>query len=400
MRHSLLIYAAIFLFGLLFCYTGHDQSKEGSDGYRGQENSQLNDPNSTLVDHRVIYAANAPTRITRKIKQDKEGNLLIASYEGIIKYDGNSPSNEQASFINFTKEKGLDECYAFDVLEDKKGNIWIASDQEGVYRYDHTTDLFTHFTTKDGLGHRRNMCIYEDQAGNIWVGGQGGLSRYCPSVETSSNHEGIRTGKKPFENFTIKDGLPHNDVNCILEDRTGKIWVGTRGNAGVYDPVKNEEEKHTTGRPKFLEIRNKEGMPFFNVWSITEDRKGNIWLADTVGLWNYHPSAGPVQANESWKDGASFTLVSKDTWGLYEDKLGNYWTTDMPRFQPATLSQIDAKTLFSGTVNTTEVFKTNGVFLGISEDSQGNIWVGGTDGVWCYDGKTVKYFTGKLTKDK
>ena len=47
------------------------------------------------------------------------------------RYDG-------VSFMNFPKEEGLDSYDAFDVLEDKKGNIWVGS-LNGVYRYDGNT---------------------------------------------------------------------------------------------------------------------------------------------------------------------------------------------------------------------------------------------------------------------
>ena len=39
----------------------------------------------------------------------------------------------------------------------------------------------------------------------------------------------------PSENFTTKEGLPNNDVNSIVEDKTGKFWFGTRGKACIYD---------------------------------------------------------------------------------------------------------------------------------------------------------------------
>ncbi len=128
----------------------------------------------------------------------------------------------------------------FDVLEDKKGNIWIASDQSGAFRIDATTGTITNFTTNDGLGHKRNMCIYEDLAGNIWIGGQGGLSKY---------------NGNEFVNYTTEDGLPHNDINTIIGDKSGNFWFGTRGNAGIYDGS------------TFSEINNAKGEPFFNVWS-------------------------------------------------------------------------------------------------------------------------------------
>ena len=43
-------------------------------------------------------------------------------------------------------------------------------------------------------------------------------------------------------------------VNTILEDSKGNIWIGTRGNAGIYDGN------------TFTKLNNEEGKSFFNVW--------------------------------------------------------------------------------------------------------------------------------------
>ena len=144
-----------------------------------------------------------------------------------------------------------------------------------------------------------------------------------------------------------------------MEDKTGKIWFGTRGTACVYDPSAST----------FTENTNGEGKPFENVWSIIEDKNGNIWLGDGEGLWRYN--------------GSSFTHVTTDGGGcLFEDSEGNIWTTNIPRFQPSVLTRYDEKSLLNKKVKGIQVFKADGAFLGISEDKEGNIWFGGDTGVW------------------
>lgn len=351
------------LFVFIASCNGQNQTTPPEDSI-SQIESNLPDSISIITDFNTIYNPNAPKRITRKIRQDKEGNLLIAAFEDIIRHDGNS-------FTNFTKEEGLDSCDAFDVLEDRKGNIWIASTHFGVFHYAPSIKnktgrkAFTQFTTKDGLAHNRTMCLYEDRAGNIWIGTQGGASCFYPSAS-------LKAGSKPFRNFTTKDGLTHNDINTIMEDRTGKIWFGTRGTACVYDPSTST----------FTEIKNDEGKPFENVWSIIEDKRGYIWL-NGGGLWRYDPIRD------------SFTHIT-DMVGIciYEDKKGNIWF-NTGLFESG-LSRFDEKSLLSEKPIATQVFKgLIGMYWGISEDKEGNIWVGGGDGVWRYDGKTVTYYTGK-----
>lgn len=339
------------LFILLIILLASCNTKNQNSGSKDLLNDSLIDTNSpfpVMVRFDTVATPNAPKRITRNIKLDSEGRLLMAAYEDIIRYNGKS-------FTPLERHEDLQSWYAFDVLEDKKGNIWIASDQSGAFRVDTATGTVTNFTPSDGLGHIRNMCVYEDQAGNIWIGGQGGLSKY-------DGHE--------FVNFTTDDGLPHNDINTIMEDKSGNIWFGTRGNAGIYDGN------------TFSEIKNEEGKPFYNVWSIIEDKKGNVWLTDASGLWKY--SHG------------TFTMKTSDVWKIYEDQKDNFWCTGMLGGGGSALKRIESKSMADEKFMATEVFRSNKMFFGIAEDTNGNIWVGGDDGIWFYNGKKVSYYSGAL----
>lgn len=348
MTKRIQFFVVLFILMILGSCTGHDQKGKLKD--ISQSTTDLEADVSIISTYTIIEALNAPNRITRKVRQNGDGNLLMASFEDVILFDGEA-------FSNFTKETGLDTCDAFDVLEDSKGNIWIASTHFGVFRYDGKT--YRNYTKENGLAHNRTMCLLEDSSGNIWIGTQGGASRFDGTS---------------FRNFTTEDGLTHNDINTIMEDASGKIWFGTRGTACIYNPFDS----------MFMEILNDEGKPFENVWSIIEDRTGNIWLS-SAGLWRY--------------DGHTFSRIA-DEGGIciYEDKKGNIWfNPGHTKLYESGLSRFDAKTLLDEKPMATQVFQTDGTFLGISEDKDGNIWIGGGDGIWKYDGKSVYYYTGKVT---
>ena len=307
-----------------------------------------------------VITFHGPNSITRTMKQDRKGNIWIASWEGIFRYDGKS-------FTNVTSK--VSSARFFSVLEDRKGNFWFASVGSGVYYYDGKS--FQNFTTKDGLASDRVTNIYEDKSGNIWFGTEGGASCY---------------DGKSFRNFTTKEGLPHyddqwihNDVHWIFEDKTGKFWFGTRGDASVYD-----------GKT-FTTVTNKEGKAFKNVWCIIEDKKGNIWLGGNDGLWRY--------------DGRTFTNFTPNFVGyIYEDKSGNIWTSSASaNNQGWALSRYDEKSLYNSLFinrpvlkpTVTEIKLNEGMIFGILEAYDGSIWFGAGDGVYRYDGNTITDFKGK-----
>ena len=290
--------------------------------------------------------SHGPRRIVRAVLQDRKGNIWMASWEGIIRYDGKS-------FTNITTK--VSSARFFSVLEDRKENFWFGSIGSGVYYYNGKS--FQNFTTKEGLLNNGVTTIYEDKKGNIWFGTGGGLSRY---------------DGESFRNFTTKEGLSNNDVNTIIEDKTGKLWIGTRGDACTYD-----------GKT-FTTLTNKNGKAFKGIWCIIEDKNGNILFGDNDGLWRY--------------DGNTFTNLSRRSAGsIIEDKKGNIWTTGevIPYGEVWAVSRYDHNSLYNEKPTVTEIKSGGPAFFGILEANDGSIWFGTGDGVVRYDGITFNDFKDK-----
>jgi ligand-binding sensor domain-containing protein len=319
---------------------------------------------TTKLETQDAITSHGPKSITRNIKQDRKGNIWLASWEGIFRYDGKS-------FVNVTSN--VSSARFFSVLEDRKGNLWFGSIGSGVYYYNGKS--LQNLTTKDGLVNNEITCIYEDKAGNIWFGVNGGISRYDGKsfrnyMMNGNSISEDRTGKT-FPDFT----RPPNEVNSIIEDKTGKFWFCTRGNTFVYDG-------------ETFTVFTHDGKPFSNVRTITEDKKGNIWLGGPDGLWRY--------------DGNTFTNFTQKFVGyVIEDRKGNIWTSsegDKAPFyirdgQGWALSRYDEKSLSDEKPTVTEIANKPMIF-GLLEDDKGNIWFG-ADGVYRYDGNTITDFKNK-----
>ncbi len=150
--------------------------------------------------------------------EDKKGNIWIVSGyskgEGICRYDGKSLVNFKPDSIKSFRS----------IIERKNGNLLFLSSFHGVYSYDGKS--FTNLTEKIGIKNDTLITMIEDKSGTLWFGhnsdnmkngGDGGVWRY---------------DGKSLKLFTTKDGLSHNCVFCIVEERDGNIWFGTR-NTGL-----------------------------------------------------------------------------------------------------------------------------------------------------------------------
>lgn len=303
------------------------------------------DSDPTFMESKVVTTSYGPRNITRDVMQDRNGNLWFASWEGIIRYDGQS-------FTNFTNKEGLRRFHVFSVLEEETGNLWFGTIGAGVYRYDGTS--FRNFTTKDGLAENKVLCMLEDKSGNIWFGTGNGVSRYSGAS---------------FRNFTKAEGLADNTVNAMIADRTGNIWFGTSSGVCFYD-----------GR-SFTNFKNQGGLPFNNVRAIIEDKNGHLWFGGDHGLCRY--------------DGKSFTKFIPNFVGyIFEDKKGDIWISAGGTHNMV-LYHYDGKSLSSGQAGFTQITKREGQIFGIVEDQHGDLWFGTEQGVCRYDGKSFNYFTGQ-----
>ncbi len=372
-----------------------------------------------------------PNMMVRNIKKGRNGTILIAgpnnsSLGDVFRYDPSAASGTGGTaFTDLTQKIGSHRFW--DVLEDRRGDLWFTTTDSGVYYYRNQAPgsaggkSLQHFTTANGLASNRVMSVYEDKAGSIWLGTGAGISRYGTSAELragtsaelrAGTSAALSTDGKLFQNFInpnptriYRDGkwtndlTWNNDITTILEDRTGKLWVGTRGDVFVFDG-------------KIFTPVSHEGKTFTNVWSIIEDRKGNIWLGDvTHGLWRYGPSTGLSAGTSTGLRAGSFTKVSeRGTYAIIEDKKGNIWTTgpvNSAHVAVWALSRYDATSLSGNEPKVTEI-RLGDAFLGLLEAEDGSIWFGDATGVYRYDpstslrpgGKTVTDFYNKAGQKK
>ncbi|MBD2705690.1 hypothetical protein IC229_34095 [Spirosoma sp. BT702] len=201
-----------------------------------------------------------------EVVQDKLGNLWIATgFGGVARYDGKT-------FAYYTEREGLSNNTVLSILKDSHGNLWFGT-QLGASRFD--GKYFTNYTVNDGLPANIVNEIIEDKRGNIWFATYGGITR-------------LDIRQNVLTHFTVNEGLPFNLANRIFEDSHGTIWTGTyqHGLSSLTIDYTTHGETYT-----FKNYTKKEGLPGDNVLAIAEDHDGSLWVGTDEGVGHYTPAS-------------------------------------------------------------------------------------------------------------
>lgn len=101
------------------------------------------------------------------------------------------------------------------IAETKQNNIYFGTNYNGLYYYDQHKNKLLNYTIKNGLPNNNIMAILEDDNGYLWISTANGLSMFNPVSKT-------------FKNYTIADGLAGNEfnLNAAFKNQNGEMFFG------------------------------------------------------------------------------------------------------------------------------------------------------------------------------
>lgn len=293
--------------------------------------------------------------------------------------------------------------YILKLLEDKRGRLWIITEDGKLYRKETNGRVTSHFSGTEGVGAQD---ILQDALGNIYL---------------ASKNQGVyllRAGSNAFTRISNIGNLP---IENIYISRNNKLYIGCDGlGIYVYDP----QTGFLQDNPLFSRLVN---LAKSKITSIIEDNQGNIWVSmlqkgvfmqrNIQNDFNYMgfrlgnrnvigencvTSLSINQGNQVWvgtdKDGLYlFNIATRSVEGhflnqntvltLCKDQQGRTWVgtyTDG-------LGYMDA----AGSFHPVDlgISKSVGIF-DIKQDPQGNIWIATMgEGLFCLqkDGSRRNY---------
>lgn len=284
------------------------------------------------------------------ILEDRQGRIWIATNEGLNVWDG-------VGLSHYSLNEGLCGTNVNQLLQDSSGRIWIGTRDGGVCIWDEKG--FVHPVTEKGLIGTDINRLMQDREGRIWLASNAsGLSVWSePDPENSASIEDPGELGGWITHYTTEEGLSSNRVMDILEDKEGKIWISTENGLNVWNP----DQVGKAGA--FIRYSSQDGLNSDFTFGLKEDQQGNIWIGAVNGL-NVWDGNGFKQFTRS--DGLSGDRVRE----FAMDKEGKVWMSDgddLSVWDPAN----------QGFLHFAEDdgFRFNRVWA-LLADHTGNIWIG------------------------
>ncbi len=237
------------------------------------------------------------------------------------------------------------------VLERKSGDLLVGTLDEGLFLLS-PDGTHQQFTRQNGLSHDWIRCLCEDREGNVWVGtGGGGLAA-------------LRT--RSVEMMKVPDDWEGRSILAVTTRTEGGVWVGTEG-AGLYRLVDGAATRYDSTN----------GLGNLFVWSVLDNQESKTW----AGTWGHGLF---VREGEMFQSAPGADPTAAVT-ALYRGRTGALWmgtSSGLVRYENG---------------NCTRFTRKDGLSMpdvrAIEEDSTGAIWFGMSGGgLGRLQGGTLKQF--------
>lgn len=301
-----------------------------------------------------VFAVDAHDHVQGVITHDNSGNAISRPYGISLDHEGNywicdkdnglykvTPAASGGySTVNLRHDDrdpySLSSNAAYQAVEDRQGNIWVATygggvnvvrrDKSGRYVALHPKNVMKRYP-HNAYMKVRTIALAKD--GRVWAGTTDGIL----IMQIRNENIVIEQVLPPQD---MSKGLMSNDIVCLACDRQGTMWVGT--NSGGLS--------HTTGMDKngtwqFENYGIEDGIPSEEIRSITFDERGNVWFATDHILASLDVRK-KIFTTFSSLDGVDDTMCSESAAVTLSDgrilfgTMSGYYVVDRKKLQNAT----------------------------------------------------------------
>ncbi len=206
------------------------------------------------------------------IFEDRNGVLWVGAAGGMSRY---IKEQNKYSFFPYAPEHPSQSSNGMvtGIVENSKGELWVGSSLYGLNRFDRQKGTYQRFLFDPehvGLqGYNAIICMFLDSKDQIWAGTNRGLMRFDPDDET-------------FTFYTKKDGLPDNNIGCILAAGHQSLWLGT--DQGLV--------KFTPNTKAVFHLKAEDGLLSNSITTMFKSPVSEkLFLGSNSGVTIFHPDS-------------------------------------------------------------------------------------------------------------
>lgn len=305
------------------------------------------------------------SRSIRAIYQDREGILWVSGYQAFDRVD--RKNGITSSYYTSLEPDGLSSHYIMTICPDPEQPdriLWLGTETAGINKFDKQTGLSRRYMTiLTGTGKARGNQVNKiiaDQSGVLWVGTEQGLHRYDRAADN-------------FVYIPLAEGEAFVDipthVRTIHDTEDGYLWLGTQSKGLIRFEKKTGTYRSFTHQPN-----DPSSISANNINTIVSNADHDIlWIGTSGGGLNRYQRSNSTFQHYMTKHG----LPNNTIYGILEDRGGRLWLSTnngLSRFDPQTesfrnFSMRDG--LQSREFNRTSYFKSD----------QGEMFFGGINGL-------------------
>ncbi len=201
------------------------------------------------------------------IYKTKDKQLLLGTSNGLYRYD----------YIRdvFERDPGIPSILIFDIHQDALGNLWLATYENGLYKFDAERKEWMHYahspSDNRSLPYNKVLSIFEDSKHQLWISTEGGgFARF--DYKNNCFHN--------YNSDWLK--LPSDIIYQMIEDEKGFLWLTTNKGLVRFDSQSNNTQLYT--------ITDGLLSNQFNYKSSHQTKLGRIYLGCTSGFISFVPA--------------------------------------------------------------------------------------------------------------
>ena len=280
--------------------------------------SESNESNTT-INNNIVWA----------IVNDKEDNIWIGTNYGVNIL--NKKTDEFSYITHNERDKASlisNKVRAIQLDKLRKNIVWLGTDDDGLDKYDITTQKCKHFRydpNSNSISSNKISSLFQDDRGEIWIGTQDGLSILNPETEKFAIYK-----HNDKDSYSISCNL----IYPIYQDRKGVMWIGTYNGLNRYDKKLKRFYNYFSNPQKQFKLNSQK------IFSVYQDKKGIYWVGTMGGGLN---KLNPV-TDEAKYYTENEGLPSNVVYCTIEDNKGNFWMSTnfgLSRFNPSDESFIN-----------------------------------------------------------